>query len=126
MLPQDRNLHDKVFGGISLRVVSLFGRFYSLTHCKPCEYSVLSRLVAQFLTCNELCFTNAAIFSSKPLRFLSLGQITFRLPEPLGAVLRLSSKVVHTTQPHEGPHGQMVRAEVEEIGAGVDGTRHTL
>jgi len=73
---------------------------------------------------SELCFTNAAIFSSKPLRFLSLDQITFRLPVPIGAVLRLSSKVVHTTQPHQGPNGEarvhiMVRAEVEEVGTGV-------
>ena len=73
---------------------------------------------------SELCFTNAAIFSSKPLRFLSLDQITFRLPVPIGAVLRLSSKVVHTTQPHEGPNGEarvhiMVRAEVQEVGTGV-------
>jgi acyl-coenzyme A thioesterase 9 len=74
--------------------------------------------------CSELCFTNAAIFSSKPLRFLSLDQITIRLPVPIGAVLRLSSKVVHTTQPHDGPHGEarvhiMVRAEVEEVETGV-------
>jgi acyl-coenzyme A thioesterase 9 len=75
-------------------------------------------------TGSELCFTNAAIFASKPLRFLSLDQITFRLPVPIGAVLRLSSKVVHTTQPHQGPNGEarvhiMVRAEVEEVKTGV-------
>jgi len=84
-----------------------------------------------YLTKSELCFTNAAIFSAKPLRFLSLDQITFRLPVPIGAVLRLSSKVVHTTQPHQGPHGEarvhiMVRAEVEEVGTGVSGIRHNL
>ncbi len=72
----------------------------------------------------ELCFTNAAIFASKPMRFLSLDQITFRLPVPIGAVLRLSSKVVHTTQPFDGPDGEakahiMVRAEVEEVETGV-------
>ncbi|KAK8865753.1 hypothetical protein IAR55_000900 [Kwoniella newhampshirensis] len=71
-----------------------------------------------------LCFTNAALFASKPLRFLSLDQITFRLPVPIGAVLRLSSKVVKTTKPHDGPDGEakvhiMVKAEVEEVETGV-------
>lgn len=71
-----------------------------------------------------MCFTNAAIFASKPLRFLSLDQITFRLPVPIGAVLRLSSKVVKTTHPVGGEGGEakvhiMVRAEVEEVETGV-------
>ncbi|WVQ62408.1 uncharacterized protein L199_000548 [Kwoniella botswanensis] len=71
-----------------------------------------------------LCFTNAALFSQAPMRFLALDQITFRLPVPIGAVLRLSSKVVKTTKPHDGPDGEakvhiMVRAEVEEVDTGV-------
>jgi len=61
------------------------------------------------------------------MRFLSLDQITFRLPVPIGAVLRLSSKVVKTTRPHDGPDGEakahiMVRAEVEEVETGVSGS----
>ena len=57
------------------------------------------------------------------MRFLSLDEITFRLPVPIGAVLRLSSKVVHTSQP-EGSEDEakahvMVRAEVEEVETGV-------
>ena len=73
---------------------------------------------------SELCFTNAAIFASKPMRFLSLDEITFRLPVPIGAVLRLSSKVVHTTRPDESSDEEakvhiMVRAEVEEVETGV-------
>lgn len=76
------------------------------------------------LTCSELAFTNAAIFASKPMRFLSLDQITFRLPVHIGAVLRLSSKIVHTTSPHSEVDGEakahiMVRAEVEEVETGV-------
>ncbi|OCF38559.1 thioesterase [Kwoniella heveanensis CBS 569] len=72
----------------------------------------------------QLCFTNASLFAQGPMRFLSLDQITFRLPVPIGAVLRLSSKVVKTTQPHEGPDGEakvhiLVRAEVEEVETGV-------
>ena len=97
MFPQDRNLHGKVFGGILMRLAF------------------------------ELCFTNAALFASEPMRFLSLDEITFRLPVPIGAVLRLSSKVVHTTMPHDGPDGEakahiMVRAEVEEVDTGVSVT----
>ncbi|KIR56087.1 thioesterase [Cryptococcus gattii Ru294] len=93
MHPQDRNLHGKVFGGILMRLAF------------------------------ELCFTNASLFAQGPLRFLALDQITFRLPVPIGAVLRLSSKIVHTTQPHEGPDGEakvhvMVKAEVEEVETG--------
>lgn len=73
---------------------------------------------------SELCFTNAAIFASTPLRFLSLDQITFRLPVPIGAVLRLSSRVLHTTRPQHGADGEakvqiLVRAEVEEVETGV-------
>nr|XP_019014755.1 thioesterase [Kwoniella pini CBS 10737]OCF53536.1 thioesterase [Kwoniella pini CBS 10737] len=98
MFPQDRNLHGKVFGGILMRLV--------------------------LITPSELCFTNAALFAQAPMRFLSLDQITFRLPVPIGAVLRLSSKVVRTTHPHEGPDGEakahiVVRAEVEEVDTGV-------
>jgi acyl-coenzyme A thioesterase 9 len=64
------------------------------------------------------------MFASAPLRFLSLDQITFRLPVPIGAVLRLVSKVVRTSQPTSEPGGEakvhiMVRAEVEEIETGV-------
>ena len=75
----------------------------------------------------ELCFTNAAIFASRPMRFLSLDEITFRLPVPIGAVLRLTSKVVHTSRP-EGPDDEakahiMVRAEVEEVETGVSPIR---
>ncbi|WVQ97115.1 hypothetical protein IAU59_004225 [Kwoniella sp. CBS 9459] len=72
----------------------------------------------------QLCFTNASLFAQGPMRFLSLDQITFRLPVPIGAVLRLSSKVVKTTKPHEGADGEakvhiLVRAEVEEVETGV-------
>ncbi|KAL1406182.1 hypothetical protein Q8F55_007870 [Vanrija albida] len=94
MFPQDRNLHGKVFGGILMRMAF------------------------------ELCFTNAAIFAHEPMHFLSLDQITFRLPVPIGAVLRLTSKVIKTTPPLDGPDGEArahirVRAEVEEVETGL-------
>ncbi|ODO11920.1 hypothetical protein I350_00704 [Cryptococcus amylolentus CBS 6273] len=94
MHPQDRNLHGKVFGGILMRLAF------------------------------ELCFTNASLFAQGPLRFLALDQITFKLPVPIGAVLRLTSKIVNTTQPHEGADGEakvhiVVKAEVEEVETGI-------
>lgn len=65
------------------------------------------------------------------MKFLSLDQITFRLPVPIGAVLHLTSKVVKTTLPREEPDGEakahvMVRAEVEEVETGVRHTRVKL
>lgn len=113
MFPQDRNFHGKVFGGILMRLaLSVRSQFGTVHAC------------VKLTTRSELCFTNAAIFASQPLRFLSLDQINFRLPVPIGAVLRLTSKIVHTTLPHEGPDGDakvhiMVRAEVEEVETGV-------
>ncbi|KAK4684079.1 acyl-coenzyme A thioesterase 9, partial [Tremellales sp. Uapishka_1] len=110
MFPQDRNLHGKVFGGILMRLVS--------------ELSNTRTQLKGFIQAFELCFTNAAIFASAPMRFLALDQITFRLPVPIGAVLRLSSKVVKTTKPHEGLDGEAkahitVRCEVEEVDTGI-------
>jgi acyl-CoA hydrolase len=75
---------------------------------------------------SELCSTNAALFASKPMRFLALDQITFRLPVPIGAVLLLTSKIVKTTRPTQGAISDeeakvhiMVRAEVEDVKTGV-------
>lgn len=94
MFPQERNLHGKVFGGYLMRMAF------------------------------ELCFTNAALFAHHPLRFLALDQINFRNPVPIGAVVRLSSKVVKTTQPTEDALGQakahiVVKAEVQDVETGV-------
>lgn len=93
LFPQQRNLHRKVFGGILMRMAF------------------------------ELAFTDAALFAGESMHFLSLDQITFRLPVPIGAVLRLTSKILATTQP-EAPTGEAkvhirVRAEVEDVETGV-------
>jgi acyl-coenzyme A thioesterase 9 len=54
-----------------------------------------------------------------------LDQITFRLPVPIGAVLRLTSKIVKTSRPGEGEETDgpakchvMVKAEVEDYTSG--------
>lgn len=93
---------------------------------RHCKYNQPTSLVVPYHAefDSELCFTNAALFASEPLRFQSLDQITFRLPVPIGAVLHLTSKVVKTTRPHSGRDGEakahiQVKAEVEEVETGV-------
>ncbi|BEJ10381.1 hypothetical protein CcaverHIS641_0704160 [Cutaneotrichosporon cavernicola] len=93
MFPQERNLHGKVFGGFLMRQAY------------------------------ELCFTTAATFAHAPMRFQSLDQIVFRLPVPIGAIVRLTSKVLKTTKPtdefdNEAKAHIMVKAEVEDVETG--------
>lgn len=68
------------------------------------------------------------------MRFLSLDQITFRLPVPIGAVVRFTSKVVRTTQPGDGPPSDglqpeakvhiVVKVEVEDVATGVSAVQY--
>jgi acyl-coenzyme A thioesterase 9 len=44
----------------------------------------------------ELGYSNATIFTRGVLRFLSLDEITFKHPVPIGSVLRLRSRIAHT------------------------------
>jgi acyl-coenzyme A thioesterase 9 len=44
----------------------------------------------------ELGYSNAAVFTRGPLRFLSLDEITFKHPVPIGSVVRLKSRIAHT------------------------------
>ncbi|KAG8824864.1 hypothetical protein FRC18_010423 [Serendipita sp. 400] len=67
-------------------------RLCSRTRCK-CTHSnerYLMRLAY------ELGYSNASIFTRVPLRFLSLDEITFKHPVPIGSVLRLKSRIGHT------------------------------
>lgn len=66
MYPQQRNIQSKVFGGYLMRLAY------------------------------ELGYSNAAIFTRGVLRFMSLDEITFKHPVPIGSVLRLRSRIVHT------------------------------
>ncbi|KAJ9120209.1 hypothetical protein QFC22_003109 [Naganishia vaughanmartiniae] len=47
----------------------------------------------------ELAYVNATVFAGKPLRFLALDQIIFRLPVPIGAVVRMTAVTVTSTRP---------------------------
>ncbi|KAG8835529.1 hypothetical protein FRC17_002758 [Serendipita sp. 399] len=65
MYPQQRNIQSKVFGGYLMRLAY------------------------------ELGYSNASVFTRIPLRFLSLDEITFKHPVPIGSVLRLKSRIAH-------------------------------
>ncbi|KAJ3136761.1 hypothetical protein HK100_001335 [Physocladia obscura] len=64
--PQDRNIHNKIFGGYLMRLA----------------YEVAS--------------TTGMIFCKSPLKFLSLDDVTFRRPVEIGDILDLRSQVVYT------------------------------
>jgi len=65
MFPQERNVHQKIFGGYLMRLAY------------------------------ELGFSNASMFCRGRIRFLSLDEISFKLPVPIGSILRLTSLVLY-------------------------------
>jgi len=73
MFPQERNVHQKVFGGYLMRLAY------------------------------ELGFTNASMFTRGHVRFLSLDGISFARPVPIGSILRLRSCIIHTASTSEQP-----------------------
>ncbi|KAK7440049.1 hypothetical protein VKT23_017300 [Stygiomarasmius scandens] len=66
MFPQERNVHQKIFGGYLMRLAY------------------------------ELGFANGTMFCRGPVRFVSLDEISFKLPVPIGSILRLTSHVLHS------------------------------
>ncbi|KAF7979101.1 hypothetical protein HWV62_43626 [Athelia sp. TMB] len=85
MFPQERNVHQKIFGGYLMRLA------------------------------HELAFAGAALFTRAPVRFVSLDGISFTKPVPIGSVLRLSARVLHTRE--ELVH-VAVRAHISNISTG--------
>jgi len=73
MFPQERNVHQKIFGGYLMRLAY------------------------------ELGFTNASLFTRGHVRFLSLDGISFARPVPIGSILRLRSQILYTTSSPEYP-----------------------
>ncbi|PVG02136.1 Thioesterase/thiol ester dehydrase-isomerase [Serendipita vermifera] len=85
MYPQQRNIHSKVFGGYLMRLAY------------------------------ELGYSNATIFTRGSLRFLSLDEITFKHPVPIGSVLRLRSKIAHTVPSAPGSvHVAVVASVIDD------------
>ncbi|KDR74111.1 hypothetical protein GALMADRAFT_250901 [Galerina marginata CBS 339.88] len=94
MFPQERNVHQKIFGGYLMRLAY------------------------------ELGFTNATMFTRGHIRFLSLDGISFARPVPIGSILRLRSEILHTTTSPEYPilvHVG-VRADVVDVKTGHEQT----
>ncbi|KAF7326874.1 hypothetical protein MVEN_02581300 [Mycena venus] len=74
MFPQERNVHQKIFGGYLMRLAY------------------------------ELGFSNSSLFMrGGHVRFLSLDGIAFARPVPIGSILRLTSYVLHSTSSSEFP-----------------------
>ncbi|KAJ2915336.1 hypothetical protein MD484_g5070, partial [Candolleomyces efflorescens] len=73
MFPQERNVHQKIFGGYLMRLAY------------------------------ELGFTNASMFCRGKIRFLSLDGISFSRPVPIGSILKLESMILHTSSSDEYP-----------------------
>lgn len=73
--PQERNIHDLIFGGYLMREAF------------------------------ELGFTCGQLFSRSHLHFLSVDELAFKHPVPIGAVLQLNAQVVYT-------HDDLIHVEV--------------
>ncbi|OCH88958.1 Thioesterase/thiol ester dehydrase-isomerase [Obba rivulosa] len=73
MFPQERNVHQKIFGGYLMRLAY------------------------------ELGFTNASLFTRGHVRFLSLDGISFARPVSIGSILRLTSHILHTSNSEQYP-----------------------
>ncbi|KAL5524920.1 hypothetical protein ACEPAF_8789 [Sanghuangporus sanghuang] len=95
MFPQERNIHQKVFGGYLVRLAY------------------------------ELGFTTASVFARKRrLRFLSLDGIGFKCPVSIGSVLQLTSQVTHTsTEELPAVVHVFVKANVIDVKTGTE--QHT-
>ena len=65
-MPHDRNIHNFIFGGFLIRLAF------------------------------ELAYGNAVMFARSDVRFLSLDDIVFRKPVPIGSFLALSSQIVYS------------------------------
>ncbi|KIK64962.1 hypothetical protein GYMLUDRAFT_160038 [Collybiopsis luxurians FD-317 M1] len=100
MFPQERNVHQKIFGGYLMRLAY------------------------------ELGFSNASMFCRGRVRFLALDEISFKLPVPIGSILRLTSVVLYDDLVKERVDGEDhvyqlhigVRANVLDIKTGAEKT----
>ncbi|KAF9984137.1 hypothetical protein BGZ75_004281 [Mortierella antarctica] len=96
MQPQDRNIHDKIFGGYLMRLAY------------------------------ELAFCNASVFISSRPTFLALDEISFRKPVPIGTFLALDSKIVYAEGSDHHSFQVMVKADVLDVKKGTRETTNTF
>lgn len=96
MQPQDRNIHNKVFGGYLMR------RAYELAHA------------------------TGSVYAKSPVSLLSLDEIIFKKPVPVGSLLNLSSQVIYAQgDPHKS-FQVSVTAEVTDPEAGTTDLTNTF
>lgn len=93
MHPQQRNVHQKIFGGFLMR------------------------------SAYELAWMVCASFVNRHVQFLSLDALSFHAPVPIGAMLQLSSQITYTSEPEHHPQGHTlasvtVLAEVVDLETG--------
>ncbi|KAF9925510.1 hypothetical protein FBU30_004729 [Linnemannia zychae] len=88
MQPQDRNIHDKIFGGYLMRLAY------------------------------ELAFCNASVFIQYRPTFLALDEISFRKPVPIGTFLQLDSQIAFSEGGDHHSFQVMVKADVLDIRSG--------
>ncbi|GJJ70544.1 acyl-coenzyme A thioesterase 9 [Entomortierella parvispora] len=96
MQPQDRNIHDKIFGGYLMRLAY------------------------------ELAFCNASVFISSRPTFLALDEISFRKPVPIGTFLALDSQIVFAEGGDHHSFQVMVKADVLDVKKGTRETTNTF
>ncbi|KAH9948493.1 Thioesterase/thiol ester dehydrase-isomerase [Amylocystis lapponica] len=94
MFPQERNVHQKIFGGYLMRLAY------------------------------ELGFANSTLFTRGHVRFLSLDGISFARPVPIGSILRLTSHIHHSTSSAQYPAivHVGVQADVIDVTTGAERT----
>ncbi|KAI1317725.1 hypothetical protein EDD11_007899 [Mortierella claussenii] len=96
MQPQDRNIHDKIFGGYLMRLAY------------------------------ELAFCNASVFISSRPTFLALDEISFRMPVPIGTFLALDSQIVYAEGGDHHSFQVMVKADVLDVNKNTRETTNTF
>jgi acyl-coenzyme A thioesterase 9 len=95
MQPQDRNIHNKVFGGYLMK------------------------------SAYELAHATGTLFAKSPVSLLASDEIVFKKPVPVGSLLNLSSKVIHS-QEHDGSFQVSVTAEVTDVESNITDTTNTF
>ncbi|KAK3829219.1 MAG: acyl-CoA thioester hydrolase [Benniella sp.] len=96
MQPQDRNIHDKIFGGYLMRLAY------------------------------ELAFCNASVFLKGRPTFLALDDISFRMPVPVGTLLALDSQVANSEGGDHRSFQVMVTADILDVSKGSRETTNTF
>ncbi|KAF9099775.1 hypothetical protein BGX27_000533 [Mortierella sp. AM989] len=96
MQPQDRNIHDKIFGGYLMRLAY------------------------------ELAFCNTSVFIKCRPTFLALDEISFRAPVNIGTLLALDSQIVYSEGGEHHSLQVRVKADVLDIQKNTRETTNTF